>query len=616
MDRLLDLLTAAGVPDDQPGSAPCLQAGLGSVEPALVLVASARGEAFTEVYRRPGTSWPTATLVAELAQRMARRQTYTKRLVCEGVAYQVVAVRLARSPSSDWAICVLERSPKHRQTRSHRQGRDRCGRAGRRDRNPEENWASLVLCALARSTLHQAGEAHRLRMRVEQLLAEQQNLRQSHEQAMTAAIEQREERLREQRAHLEELKRLHAQNAMILNSAAEGIVGLDRQGRVIFVNPAAASMLGRTVPELLGRRLHEAVCPAGSESGSSLPEIVPLNSATPDRPAGFHRDPVFWRKDGTSFPVECSATPMLEKGETIGAVLTFRDISQRRMLEAKLRQAQKLESIGQLAAGIAHEINTPTQYVSHNTRFLQDAFADLMAIIAECERLRALAAQPAIPGEALGPLVQAMSRADLAYLADQVPKAIRESLDGLDQVANIVRSMKEFSHPGGDEKQAVDINRAIENTVSVSHNEWKYVAEVRADLDRSLPLVPCYPAELNQVLLNLIINAAHAIGEKVGPSPKEKGIITVSTRRDGAWVEIRVADTGTGIPEPIRQRVYDPFFTTKPVGKGTGQGLAIAHSIVCDKHQGSISFETEVGCGTTFIVRLPLGENAEASCHA
>ena len=194
---------------------------------------------------------------------------------------------------------------------------------------------------------------------------------------------------------------------------------------------------------------------------------------------------------------------------------------------------------------------------------------------------------------------------DLDYLTREIPKAIAQSLEGVGRVANIVRSMKEFSHPGTDELQPVDVNKALECTLTVCRNEWKYVADVVTDLDPRLPLVPCMPGACNQVFLNLIINSAHAIADKQAGNCTEKGTITVSTRSDGDWVEIRVADTGTGIPEKHRTKVFDPFFTTKKVGRGTGQGLAIAHSVIVDKHGGTLTFDTEVGHGTTFVVRLP-----------
>ena len=170
--------------------------------------------------------------------------------------------------------------------------------------------------------------------------------------------------------------------------------------------------------------------------------------------------------------------------------------------------------------------------------------------------------------------------------------------------------MKEFSHPGGKEKTAADLNRAIESTITVAHNEWKYVADLKVELDPGLPLVPCFLGEFNQCILNLIVNAAHAIGDVVKKNPGTKGLITVQTRRDGDQVEIRVTDTGTGIPEALRPKIFEPFFTTKDVGKGTGQGLAMVYGCLVKRHDGTVTFETEVGRGTTFIIRLPLQPQA------
>ncbi len=276
----------------------------------------------------------------------------------------------------------------------------------------------------------------------------------------------------------------------------------------------------------------------------------------------------------------------------------------------QLVQAQKLESIGQLAAGIAHEINTPIQFIGDNLRFLEDAFRDLMPLLAgvACSHAGDGESRPGVPGAPVDRMLQGATPSgndDLGYLTREIPKAIAQSLEGVGRVANIVRSMKEFSHPGTDELQPVDVNKALECTLTVCRNEWKYVADVVTDLDPRLPLVPCMPGACNQVFLNLIINAAHAIADKQAGNCTEKGTITVSTRSDGDWVEIRVADTGTGIPEKHRTKVFDPFFTTKKVGRGTGQGLAIAHSVIVDKHGGTLTFDTEVGHGTAFVVRLP-----------
>ena len=281
------------------------------------------------------------------------------------------------------------------------------------------------------------------------------------------------------------------------------------------------------------------------------------------------------------------------------------EVEDRNKMEIQLRHAQKMESIGQLAAGIAHEINTPTQYIGDNTRFVQDAFGDITRLVAEYDKLFTAAEAGAVTPEVLGAVKSAAAAADMAYLSAEIPKAIQQSLDGVSRVSNIVRAMKEFSHPGTTEKTAIDLAKTIQSTITVASNEWKYVAELVTDFDPALPPVSCLPGEFNQVILNLIVNAAHAIGDVVGESGT-KGTITVSARRDGEWAEVRIRDTGTGIPEKARDKVFDPFFTTKGVGKGTGQGLAIAHNVIVEKHGGTLAFETETGKGTVFIIRIPI----------
>src|SRR5579872_930934 len=298
---------------------------------------------------------------------------------------------------------------------------------------------------------------------------------------------------------------------------------------------------------------------------------------------------VIW-PDGSVHWLHSKAFPVLDdQGRRNRIVGVDFDISEIKQLQSELAQAQKLQSVGQLAAGVAHEINTPIQYIGDNGKFLEDAFRDLM---------RLSDAQPR--GEAPGVAADA-----LEYLRAEVPKATSQLLEGVDQVTRIVRAMKEFSHPGPIERSAADINRAIENTIVISKNEWKYVAEVTTDLDPSLPPVPCVVGEFNQVILNLIVNAAHAIAEVVKDSGR-KGKIHISTRHKDSMLEVRVTDSGGGIPVAIQSKVFDPFFTTKPVGQGTGQGLAIAHAVIVQKHDGSITFESEPGRGTTFVIQLPL----------
>jgi len=273
---------------------------------------------------------------------------------------------------------------------------------------------------------------------------------------------------------------------------------------------------------------------------------------------------------------------------------------------AQLLSAQKLESIGQLAAGIAHEINTPTQYVGDNTRFLRDGVNDLLKALDQCEELVSPSSEPCGWEERAARFRAALQELDVEFLREEIPKAVEQSLEGLERVTRIVRAMKDFSHPGAEGKEVVDLNKAIESTITVARNEWKYVAEMVTDFDPALPPVPCLVGEFNQVILNIVINAAHAIADVVGKDTGEKGTITIATRQDDDLAEIRISDTGTGISEEHRAKVFDHFFTTKEVGKGTGQGLAIAYAVVTEKHGGAITLETETDKGTTFIIRLPI----------
>ncbi len=282
------------------------------------------------------------------------------------------------------------------------------------------------------------------------------------------------------------------------------------------------------------------------------------------------------------------------------------EIIERKNLEGQLAQAQELESIGLLAAGIAHEINTPIQYVGDNTRFLSVAFGRMKTVLDKNNELINAAKEDAVTEKLITEVESVIEDTKMEYMLEEIPMSIDETLGGIERVATIVRAMKEFSHPGTQEKTLADINKALENTITVACNEWKYVAEIEKDFEPALPLVPCLLGELNQVFLNIIVNAAHAIAEVIQDGSEGKGTIKVRTSSAGDWVEIEISDSGTGIPEEVRSKIFDPFFTTKEVGKGTGQGLAIAHNVVVEKHGGSLNFETEIGQGTMFVIRLPI----------
>jgi PAS domain S-box-containing protein len=388
----------------------------------------------------------------------------------------------------------------------------------------------------------------------------------------------------------------------ILSSVGSIVIAVDQNGAVTQWNPAAEQAFALAATDVVGKLLNDCDIPWEST------EPIEMIAACRDSESSQRLDEIrFTRPDGTTGLVSLGISPMTdENGEHAGSVLLADDVTERRTIEEELRQAQKLESVGALAAGIAHEINTPIQFVGDNTRFLFDSFAQLRGVLNAYDQLKQTAREHNIAGELLERVTKAEDDADLDYLAEEIPKAIDQTLDGVARVAKIVRAMKDFSHPDQVEKAPADLNHALDDTLTVARNELKYVADVVTDFDPTLPLVPCYLSDLNQVFLNLLVNAAHAIADVVGDGSKGKGTITVSTRHENDRAVIRVADTGTGIPEEARERVFDQFFTTKPVGRGTGQGLSIAHNVVVEKHGGSLTFDTEVGKGTTFIIRLPI----------
>jgi PAS domain S-box-containing protein len=406
----------------------------------------------------------------------------------------------------------------------------------------------------------------------------------------------------------EALRRSEEMFRIMTENATEMIALVDMTGKRLYNSPSYTKVLGYSPEELQGTWSFEQTHPEDRE------KILAAAKEAKATGVGKFVEYRMRHKDGSWRTLESHAGVIRNaNGEIENILIVARDITARKkaeheheLMELQLRHSQKMESIGQLAAGIAHEINTPTQYIGDNTRFLQDAFTDVNQLLQKYEKLLEAAKANAITPELLAELESAAQTADLEYLTAEIPKAIQQSLEGVERVAQIVCAMKDFSHPGTEEKTSIDLNRAIESTITVARNEWKYVAELVTDFDASLPMVPCLPGEINQVILNLIVNAAHAIGGVVGDGAKGKGTITVSTRSCGDSVEVRIADTGTGIPEKVRDRIFEPFFTTKEIGKGTGQGLAIVHSVIVDKHAGAISFETELGKGTTFIIRLPL----------
>jgi PAS domain S-box-containing protein len=399
-----------------------------------------------------------------------------------------------------------------------------------------------------------------------------------------------------------ELRKAHTEIKRLLASISSILIEVSPEDKVNKWNSVAEKTFGIEATKVVGRPFSE--CGIQWEWNRVLDSM----SACRRKMQNIHLDTIRFRRPDQKEGFLGITLNFIagEDSKPPGLLFLGLDITENKILEGQLAQAQKLESIGQLAAGIAHEINTPIQYVGDNTRFLQDAFSDIRQLFENYGELLQATKDGSVANDLIQQVESATDEADLTYLMEEIPKAIQQTLEGVERVSKIVRSMKDFSHPGTKEKTSMDINKAIESTVTVARNEWKYVAEMVTDFDHSLPLVSCLPGELNQVFLNMIINAVHAIADVVRDGSQGKGTITINTSQNGPWAEIRISDTGTGIPKEIRSKIFDPFFTTKEVGKGTGQGLAISRSVVVDKHGGKISFDSEIGKGTTFIILLPL----------
>ncbi len=374
-------------------------------------------------------------------------------------------------------------------------------------------------------------------------------------------------------------------------------------------NAAALTLFGVDRPDEFLALGAWDISPERQPDGRSSTEKAQEMIETAMREGSVLFDWMHRRIDGQTF----SATVLLTRmalDDQVFLQATVRDVSQQKALETELSHARKLEAVGQLAAGIAHEINTPTQFVSDSIHFLREACDNQQELIGQYRLLVDTIGRQSGHEELLAQIREAEEKADIDYFREHIPGSFERCFDGLERIGAIVGAMKDFAHPDQKEKVSADLNQAIQATLTIAKNECKYVADVETELG-DLPPVVCHIGELNQVFLNLLVNAAHAIADALGDTGG-RGKIRVRTRAEGEHVLVEIEDTGTGIPEKVRDRVFDPFFTTKEVGKGSGQGLAIARSIVTNKHGGTLTFRTQEGQGTTFIIRIPVdGKNSD-----
>lgn len=381
----------------------------------------------------------------------------------------------------------------------------------------------------------------------------------------------------------------------IAENSADLIAVVDKTGHRIYNNPAYERLLGYTQEELKTTISFEQIHP------DDRPLVTRAAEQALKTGVGQILEYRMQRKDGTYVTLESHGSFIRDsRGEIEANVISARDVSDRRMA----MQNEKLSAIGQLAAGIAHEINTPVQYVSDNLAFLSDTWNHLDAAMGSC--LTPLHASVGCDSRPSGPVTPGGPPEDWDWLRQEVPKAISQSLEGVRRINKIVSAMRRFSHTGGGERQEVDLHEALDATLTIAQNQIKHIADVQTDYQPNLPRVECYSDEMNQVFLNLIVNATHAIREASKKQARKRGKLTIRTRLIDNDVQIEIQDNGTGIPLSVRARVFDPFFTTKQAGEGTGQGLTICHNIVVQKHHGNIWFDTELDRGTTFFVRIPI----------
>jgi two-component system NtrC family sensor kinase len=413
--------------------------------------------------------------------------------------------------------------------------------------------------------------------------------------------------LKRQNARLHEaLTQVLFQNKMMLDWVNGAVITVDRDGNVLTANETALQALNLTLAEFVGKHCHTTMHHTTDDGGEYPWEFCPVFAAIEDGSSHHVDGDVFWKKDKTSFSADYIVSPIRdENNEISGATLIFRNLTEQRIQDAKRIHGMKLESIGELSAGIAHEINTPIQFIGSNVSFLKEAFDDLLELGNRYGKLRDAIKDRQEFADLLAQIAEQEEIVDLEYLQEEAPKAFEQTIHGVDRVTALVLGLKGFAHVQDNEnKAAANVNDIIKNTLIVCTNAYKYVAELETDLGE-LPMIKVFHGDIGQVILNLIVNAAHAIEDKKGTST-EMGRITVKSYLEGEQVVVSVSDTGCGIAPGVRERIFDPFYTTKAVGRGSGQGLSISRTIIHERHGGDLSFESTVGKGTTFFIKLPV----------
>ena len=385
-----------------------------------------------------------------------------------------------------------------------------------------------------------------------------------------------------------------------IRQSANAVVITDINGNIEYVNPKFEELTGYSFEEVKGK--NPRILKSGYTPKEEYEKLWETISSGKEWKGVFKNK----AKDGTFFWENAIISPIKNKEGKITNYLAVKEnITEQIKMKNQLDLSRKMEAIGQLAAGVAHEINTPMQFISDNVRFLKTAFEDFIKYYWEVGKEIKSEIGDELTQKIEKIIARYKEKYDINYIMEEIPSAIEQTNEGIERVTKIIKTMKDFSHPSTGQKAPADINKAINDTILISRNVWKYVAELETDLCEEPPLITCEIDQINQVLLNIIVNAAQAIEEKNGKNAKEKGLIKIHTECDDEFLTIKISDNGVGIPSENIDKIFEPFFTTKQVGKGTGQGLALAHDIIVNKHGGTIEVESEEGKGTLFIIKLP-----------
>ncbi len=407
-----------------------------------------------------------------------------------------------------------------------------------------------------------------------------------------------------------ELLRLNNELNTVIDSVSAIVISIDCDGTIARWNNVAQNVFGIGSEDAVGKKLQLIGTWKGMEAV--------INEAMATINDGIKRclnEVKVKLNDEKEIFLNVIIQPLKKcEGDKYRVLIIAFDITEKKYMEMNVLHSQKLQSLGMLAAGIAHEINTPAQCLSTNLPFISSVVHNMITLIEKYEELekRVVFSGDGIDAnEELGQIIREINeikdREDFGFLKSEAPTALKESSECLGHITRIVSSVKTFSHHSPlESRRPVNINRILEDMVNMTRGIWKKVAEVTVSTDESLPPVFCLSGEINQVFLNIFLNAVDAVKERMKREVDFKGVIHIKTRRIDPWCEVSIRDNGLGIPDEIKGRIFEPFFTTKDPGVGTGQGLAIAQAVVVQKHQGQIFFESSVNEGTVFVVRLPL----------